>query len=76
MDFEAVFGNFFNKIVEINPISAVSIAFTILYLLFTKYWMNRLSESHDKAIEHIKGAYSESVNALQEHIKTNISKKK
>ena len=48
-----------DKLLNINPISAISIVFTFLMMWLCKYCMRMQKESNEKAIKEIKASYSE-----------------
>lgn len=57
------------KLVTINPVSAVAIMFCIIFLVFSGKFMNALLKIHEKDIREIKSAYSENINAFKELLK-------
>lgn len=65
-----------SKIIEAllnaNPISAVSIIFTFLFLLHSRNSMKNLENIHLKSMDKVKEAYSDSLETLKTIIeKTN-----
>lgn len=63
------------KLLNINPISAVSIMFALLFLWHSKRSMQSLEKIHQNAVKEIKEAYGESMKILKEFVE-NLKNKK
>ena len=50
---------FVERLLNIDPISAISIVFTFLMMWFCRYCIQIQKESNEKAIKEIKNSYSE-----------------
>lgn len=68
-------GEIIGKLLNINPISAVSVMFALIYFFHAKKSMSSLEKIHENAVKEIKAAYSEANILMKDFIENNKIKK-
>lgn len=63
------------KLLNINPISAVSVMFALIYFFHSKSTMSSLEKIHENSVKEIKKAYSEASILMKDFIESNKIKK-
>lgn len=64
-----------DKLLVVNPISAISIIFAFIFFWHSKRSMLSLEKIHKESVKEIKEAYSESVTVMKEFIESIKTKK-
>lgn len=63
-----------SALLNVNPISAISVTFTLLFLISSRYSMKNLEKMHVKSMDKVKEAYSDSIQTLKTLIEKIIKK--
>lgn len=65
-----------NKLLEVDPVSGISVIFTLIFFLYSKGVIKSLEKTNKTSLEKVEEAYNESVKTLKEIVDSYIKKDK
>ncbi len=73
---EVNFSIILNKLLEMDPVSGISVIFTLIFFLYSRSIIKSLEKTNKTSLEKVEEAYNESVKTLKEIVDSYIKKDK
>nr|DAN52598.1 MAG TPA: hypothetical protein [Caudoviricetes sp.] len=73
---EVNFSIILNKLLEMDPVSGISVIFTLIFFLYSRSVIKSLEKTNKTSLEKVEEAYNESVKTLKEIVDSYIKKDK